>query len=130
MDAAEWGAILVALLGSGLAGALINGYIAARKTGPEIRQIDATTDKSEAEAAQVISQAWSSLLQPLRDEVGSLRKRVNDLEIELQSRDAQRDRDRERIQELEQKVHILEDQLLEMGVHPKTRPTPPKEIKP
>ena len=124
MNPFEWLHLLIGFFSAGAFAAIIAGFIAWRKMRPEIRQIDATTDKSEAEAAQIISQAWSGLLQPLRDEVGNLRKRVNDLETELQNRDELREKDRKRIQELEAKVHILEEQLIELGVHPKTRPIP------
>lgn len=120
MESAEWGHIVIALISG--AGAFFAGYIALRKFKPEVKLLDASTDKTDAEAAQIISQAWSGLLQPLREEVSGLRKRVNDLETELQSRDELRDKDRERINELEEKVRILEAQLIELGVHPKTRP--------
>jgi len=120
MDATEWGHIAIALISA--AGAFFAGYIAFRKWKPEVKYLDASTDKGEAEAAHVISQAWMGLLQPLREEVASLRARVNTLETELQRRDDLRDKDRDRIRDLEDKVRILEDQLVALGVHPKTRP--------
>jgi len=112
----EWSGLIQGvaglLLGSGIA-----SYIAWRKLRPEIR-------KTEAETAEIVGQAWQELLNPLREEIASLRKRVTELECEIQKRDEQRSADQLRIKELEDEVAILKSQIQELGHKPRTRRSP------
>lgn len=108
----DWAALILGAAG-GLITAFFGGLIAWRKLRPDI-------EKTEAETNVLIGKAWQELLAPLREEISGLRKRVTELECEIQKRDEQRTKDQERIRELEAEVKELRKQIEELGHKPRT----------
>ena len=108
----DWAALVLGAAG-GLITATVTAIIAWRRLRPDI-------EKTQAETAKLVGQAWIDLLSSMSKEIEGLRIRITLLETEIHNRDEQRTKDRKRIKELEDEVAVLKHQLQELGHKPRT----------
>lgn len=126
---------LFSILLGAIAGAItsaIGGYISLRKLRSETRVLestatktDAETGKTDAEAAEIIGRTWSHIVTELRNElntsrteIAALKAAINSMQVEIDKRDIQRDKDRRLIRSLQKQVAALRAQLVDLGHEP------------
>ena len=108
----DWIALTLGAVG-GLITATVTAVLAWRRLRPDI-------EKTQAETAKLVGQAWIDLLTTMSKEVEGLRLRVSVLEKEIDKRDNQWEMDRKRIKELENEIAVLKHQLKELGQTPRS----------
>lgn len=120
--------IIAAIIGSGIVTTLITLFVTRRNRESE-------REKTEADTAGAIGDAWSRLLAPMEKriqalecesiqkdkEIKELKQRIEELEAAGIEKDKVIESQLGRIRELESEVGILKKQLEELGQKPRTR---------
>lgn len=120
--------IIAAIIGSGIVTTLITLFVTRRNRESE-------REKTEADTAGAIGDAWSRLLVPMEKriqalecesiqkdkEIKELKQRIEELEAAGIEKDKVIESQLGRIRELESEVGILKKQLEELGQKPRTR---------